>query len=301
MNYTIKEINTVNEQKKSIRIHLISDIHLEFYKTFPKLDKKIQLSEPGTNTINILCLCGDIGYPHMKIYAAFIDWIAPRFDKIFIIAGNHEYYSSTHTIDQINSKINSICEKYENISFLNRTTELYENILFVGTTLWSNISKTPATAFNEFNDFTQIRSTEDSILTPQEYYNMHLRDLKWLKETLDVATTTAHKEIILLTHNLPSYSAIHHSYRLSSINSLFASNLDYIMAENPNIRLWLFGHTHKAINIRIKGTLLLANPLGYPKENPHMSVWNKTITLDEVCCSVNPIKEIVADEEIVMM
>ena len=50
--------------------------------------------------INILCLCEDIGYPHTKIYKWFITWCSEHFTKVFIITGNHEYYSTKYTISQ---------------------------------------------------------------------------------------------------------------------------------------------------------------------------------------------------------
>ena len=61
-----------DEQKSqhNIKLHIVSDIHLEFYKTLPKLEKRFLDIDP--TKINILCLCGDIGYPHTKIYKWFI-------------------------------------------------------------------------------------------------------------------------------------------------------------------------------------------------------------------------------------
>ena len=83
----------------NIKLHVLSDIHLEFYKTLPKLEKKFQSIDPSAT--NILCLCGDIGYPHTKIYKWFITWCSEHFTKVFIITGNHEYYSPKYTISDI--------------------------------------------------------------------------------------------------------------------------------------------------------------------------------------------------------
>jgi len=57
---------------QNIKLHVLSDIHLEFYKTLPKLEKRFINIDPSK--INILCLCEDIGYPHTKIYKWFITW-----------------------------------------------------------------------------------------------------------------------------------------------------------------------------------------------------------------------------------
>jgi len=43
---------------------------------------------------DVLCLAGDIGYPYSGIYREFLKQMNSDFKKVFIIAGNHEYYNS---------------------------------------------------------------------------------------------------------------------------------------------------------------------------------------------------------------
>jgi predicted phosphodiesterase len=42
---------------------------------------------------NFLALCGDIGNPFHENYVKFIRRHSERFSHVFIVAGNHEYYS----------------------------------------------------------------------------------------------------------------------------------------------------------------------------------------------------------------
>ena len=52
-----------------VKINYLSDLHLEFYDSldFHKIFK-------FDNNGEILCLCGDIGYPEDKIYEDFLNY-----------------------------------------------------------------------------------------------------------------------------------------------------------------------------------------------------------------------------------
>ncbi len=69
------------------QIQLASDLHLEKNSNIP-FDQLIKPSAPW------LALCGDIGYCEQEIYQNFIKWVSTKFEKVFVIAGNHEYYRS---------------------------------------------------------------------------------------------------------------------------------------------------------------------------------------------------------------
>ncbi len=60
---------------------LISDLHLEMGSYF-----NLKAKAP------YLLLVGDIGYPESQIYKDFLKQYSKKFDKIFYISGNHEYY-----------------------------------------------------------------------------------------------------------------------------------------------------------------------------------------------------------------
>jgi len=76
----------------------------------------------------------------------FLETTSHKFEKIFIIAGNHEYYNND--IIKTKEHISLICKNYKNISFLDNSSEYYKNYNFIGTTLWSHITK-PAFVIND--------------------------------------------------------------------------------------------------------------------------------------------------------
>jgi len=71
------------------KCHLLSDIHLEFLGTLESLP-------PIPNDAPYLFLVGDIGYPASENYQKFLLAQSERFKGVFVVAGNHEFYTSTY-------------------------------------------------------------------------------------------------------------------------------------------------------------------------------------------------------------
>ena len=97
-----------------MKIRYFSDLHLEFIK-----DEEIK---PFLNNIpqglDEICICaGDIGNPCENHYDVFMNTVSKLFKKVFIIAGNHEYYG--RTIEETNDFLIDYFKKFDNISFLN--------------------------------------------------------------------------------------------------------------------------------------------------------------------------------------
>ena len=157
-------------------IQYLSDIHLEFMTKVPKI--KVMA--------DVLCLAGDIGYPYSGIYKNFLIEMNKSFKKVFLIAGNHEYYNSdkysNHSMDDVNTMIKSLIKfhKLDNITFLNNSYELYNDIIFVGTTLWSNIQSQNMNDICLMNDFKQIEN-----MTYDNYKLLHKRKEQSIFELID--------------------------------------------------------------------------------------------------------------------
>ena len=73
-------------------------------------------------------LAGDIGNPHHMTYSKFLTEISAKFKKIFLIAGNHEYYGNE--LEDTRQMIHRIVDKLDNISFLDNTFEEYMSSFF---------------------------------------------------------------------------------------------------------------------------------------------------------------------------
>lgn len=237
----------MSRNRINMRIQYLSDMHLEFLKT-PPLIKAVA---------PVLCLLGDIGYPFSNIYQEFLYNINsnPKFKKIFIISGNHEYYSKEKSINEVDIQISDIIKNnnLNKISFLNNTKEYYDNHLFVGTTLWSHISDPN----HLINDFISIKD-----MTVDKYNELHHDAKNFMSSSI----SNTNKKTILLTHYLPSYTIIHPKYsKYSKYNQCFASECDHLI--NDPVSLWLYGHTHTPKIDYINKVPVICNPIGYPEEN----------------------------------
>lgn len=242
-----------------MNIQIASDLHLErqnIINTEEYFSKIIVPSSP------ILILAGDIGYPEQIIYKSLLEYCSKHFEKIVLIAGNHEYYSKK-PISSCNENINNVVSNFENVYFLNNSYIEIDDFVILGTTLWSLIDKTQILNIMMcLSDLRYIHYDENKKLDVNNFNEMHINCYKWLKEHIDIFSD---KKIIVVSHHLPSYKLIHNKYTGSKINSAFASTLDHLFSR---VNCWVFGHSHASCEKTIDGCLLVSNPYGYSeKEN----------------------------------
>lgn len=246
-----------------MKLRYLSDIHLEFIKSneFKNFIKKIP---PGLDEICILA--GDIGNPYQTNYDAFMEFISRNFKKTFVIAGNHEYYNESKTIQETNEFLHS--KKWENISFLDNTYEYYENHYFIGTTLWSKITN-PQYAINDVYNIPKF----DYI----QYNQLNTVCVDFLENTLNNKNNC-----IIITHHMPSYKLIDAKYNkphIRNYNQWFYCDMhNFIERNKDKIKCWIYGHTHIPQNTILYDIPFLCNPIGYPNEN-NTNDFEKTITI----------------------
>jgi DNA repair exonuclease SbcCD nuclease subunit len=246
-------------------MQVISDLHLEFYVT-PRLRDFVTKT-----TAKILCIAGDLGIPYLESYDSFLKECSEEYEKTFIITGNHEYYqhknkSNLLTINDTNDLIKNITSKYNNIWFLNNDHHVLDDKkIILGTTLWTNIPEQYRYyAKRSMNDYKQSYYLKDEYLeniTPNYTSLLHEDNVKWLKERLEEFKD---KEVIIMTHHLPSFKMIAKKYQNNPINYCFATDLEDLLS--PNIKYWISGHTHDPIDVKIKNVRCIVNPFGYKAE-----------------------------------
>lgn len=234
-------------------LRYLSDLHLEFLSPYEleQFIKKFPLPHPT----EICILAGDIGKPGEPHYDLFMQFISSRFTKTFVIAGNHEYYHPTRTIDETNQWLEQYFQGFENISFLNNTVEIYEGKCFIGSVLWSHIKEPQYT----INDTKMIPH-----LTVDTYNQMNQICVAFLETAIH-----SHKNCIVITHHMPSASLIDVKYRdpiLLPYNQWFYCDMESLFL--PQVKAWFYGHTHMPSRSFIQDIPFLCNPIGYPDENP---------------------------------
>lgn len=254
-----------------MKIGLISDLHIEYYKGRPrKLIKEID------NDYDVMFLAGDIAkYNEItSVIARTIPKKKGRSLKIFYVAGNHEYYRANKSVIKCNAhirhSINYYNEKNENnhrVYFMNNNCERItingNQIRVIGATLWTNFGlynnqKEYLLDNTPFNDYNFISGHNSYLLTKNEKLNYFNQSIKYFKNKLD---KPFNGKTFVLTHHLPSMKVVDKRYEGIQSNVEFASNLDYLFGSN--LDYWMFGHTHSSSNINVRGTQLLCNPMGH--------------------------------------
>lgn len=189
------------------------------------------------------------------------------FGHVLLVPGNHCYYQpeewsiqkrlkSTLEIDSILERTCAKC----NVVFLQKKNHVIADWTFVGCTLWSSVSER---TWHCLNDWRGMSSSS-------EMKALHANHVGWLQDELSKlasSPSSPSSKVIVVTHYLPSFQAVHPVFRDSPINDGFASCLDPLLKLRSDIIwAWLCGHSHEAIDTTINGVWIKSNPLGYPSE-----------------------------------
>lgn len=261
-----------------LSIQIISDLHLEFNKK-----GRINILNYVRPCSPNLAILGDLGHPHQDTFKEFLQQASDNYKKVFFLPGNHEYYQMTDTIltmDQIDIKMRDVCNTFDNVYYLNNEEYILEQgCVLLGSTLWSDIPISQERYIKKsMNDYNKIFVEELHYITgitPRMITDLHIKNVEWITNKLEEHKD---KQVIIMTHHLPSFKMIHQKYKGSDINYAFASDLDYLMEQNNNLKFWLCGHTHFNMETTINNCECITNPYGYLGDNNNYKK-EKTIEL----------------------
>ena len=206
--------------------YYLSDLHIEKgYKRIFSINKNFK-DRP------YLILLGDIGYVNENPYKEFLYGISDRFDKVFILAGNHEY-DNRNSVNEVNSEIENICLGRNNLIFLQQKTFKLpgqDNVILAGCTLWSSFPK-----------------------SKREY---HLSDKEWLYNTIE---NDPKNNYVVTTHHCPLFECL--KTRNNLTENYFASDQSKIVKKN-NLLFWIHGHSHINRDIKVHNKWIVSNQYG---------------------------------------
>lgn len=235
-----------------MRVQYCSDLHLEF-----PMNKKFMEKHCLETVGEVLILAGDIlPFGLHSTQTAFIDVVADRFERVYWIPGNHEYYDyDAATIS------NPLLEKLRsNVWLVNNQVVTYKDICFICSTLWSKIQP-----INEFevqrciSDFFSIQWLNEKITTRQ-FNELHRQSVTFLENALK--ENSGNKNIVV-THHVPTLYQYPAQYRNSPLNDAFVTEL-HDLIHHSGARYWIYGHHHcNTPAFNIGSTTLLTNQLGY--------------------------------------
>lgn len=247
-----------------MRFQYFSDIHLEFFNGNTNKIKRVFMSKLAKQQSRpeVLLLAGDIGNPFRKCYQIFLEDVSLLYDKVIVIAGNHEYYKApVEHMSDVDAKCRDICQSMprENVVFLqNESYDLTPDISIYGGTFWTDIPHAKhRTVQYTINDYSMIPG-----FTPTMSCMFFDRALQGLKNCIEASPPD--REWIVMSHHMPSFSLIDPKYRrpqYADMNCAFASEIGF--AHHPQIKAWVYGHTHTPL----QSGKFYCNPIGYPGEN----------------------------------
>lgn len=235
-------------------MQIISDLHIEY--------KNDQIPNPLdyiTPVADILVLAGDIGslYKYDQL-SGFLKLVCSYFKYTIYIPGNHEYY----IIDGVeplngeilNYRLYNLKNEIQNLYILDRSCLIIDDLCIAGCTLWSYPLIT-------IPNFVKIYNIDT-----QTYYNNFLRDIDYIQRMIKY-TKKYRMKLIVITHYCPSFRTLEGSDKKYRVYSIYASKLDYLLNSNY-IDTWVCGHTHHNFDfISEKGTRIVSNQYGKPKDN----------------------------------
>lgn len=229
-----------------MKFSLISDMHINHPQPKTPYDKLEEFVIVAGDTDN--CLGG----------VKFLQKIKNKGHKVFAIDGNHEHYANL----SIGRTVVETTDQFYNLLGQKNSLELPdEKVLIIGVNGWYPV--------------------HDYILW-QEYMN----DSRYCRLSAETVTGLAHKDAffvrhclngledgwkaIVVTHTAPCEDTLDQKYAGHYSNEWYWNpEMSEIMeAHKDNILVWCHGHTHSRADKIVGGVRVVANPRGYPGENP---------------------------------
>lgn len=245
------------------KFDVVSDLHFDHFVESGEAGTEFLESVFLKSTAPNLLVAGDIGNwysEHALIYTDyFFNLVRHKYQNVICVLGNHDYYY--FGLDEIPSPVALYRERYyfPNVFFLSLSNVLssicLEDVTVIGGTLWSELDPTNELIISRrLNDFRLIHD-----LTPKDYRDRFSKELLELDRQLEL-----HKDekVVVLTHHAPTFATTP-MYSDSPLQSAFCTDLTRLFLSRPNIKAWVFGHTHVKAELEIGGVKLIENSFGY--------------------------------------
>ena len=247
-----------------MKIQLFSDLHLEHSHRHPPFVL------PATDA-DVVVLAGDIDNGTWAI-----DWAEKTFPDrtVLYVPGNHEYYDAE--LKTAAAALKARARRSANVRLLDNDELTIDGVRFLGSTLWTDFALLGREKFNQVIaeslkyvvDFRKIRMGNE-FLTPQQTVELHRGAIAFLQAALE--RPFAGKTVVI-THHAPHPNSVHPRWTGNLVNAAFVSDLTPLMGKSA---LWFHGHTHDSFDFAVRGTRVLANPMGYRTSN-----WRELRTAD---------------------
>lgn len=256
-------------------IQVMSDLHLEFkFSVQGRTVEGYGVFDFPVSAPN-LALLGDIGLAKHNGLYHFLERQLRRFERVFFVPGNHEYYGSSPDggmarmqafADAMSSRRGEGLGEF--VLLHRRRFDLSPHVTILGCTLWSAIPPPAAdTVSRVLNDFRQIEHWSVAA-----HNTAHETDRAWLAAQL-AALRGSGRRVLVLTHHAPtapgtSEPRFEHDGNLPAHGFVTALSNQRDLWASP-VTTWAFGHTHFNCDFVRDGIRVVANQRGYEGFESH--------------------------------
>lgn len=230
-----------------MKILIYSDLHLEFADFQP----------PATGA-DLVVLAGDI-----SVRGRGVAWANDTFEcPVIYVCGNHEFYKGH--IDRTLTKMRDAAA--EHVHILDNQIIIIGSTRFLVATAWTDYTATGdykaamRVCAELMTDFKRIRIGEGySKLRPVDLIARNIGTREFLATEL---TQVFDGKTVVITHHCPIQDVAGDSHE-GHLGAAYFNRWHDLVAQAD---VWVFGHTHHAVDTVISGCRLVSNPRGYPGE-----------------------------------
>lgn len=254
-------LSVFDRPSTSTSFQVLSDLHLEINQQYLSFEIPVCAKH--------LILAGDIGrLVDYDNYRCFLQKQTARFELVFLVLGNHEFYNDTFAAGLQRAR-----QLEQEPSLNGRLILLHRgrydipgtHFTILGCTLWSRIPDDARdTVSSRIQDFKKIRDW-----TVNDHNGCHEADLAWLlseTEPIQSKNKAQNKKqsVLLITHHAPSLQGTSNLQHANNPwSSAFATDIISQISKSSGVKVWVFGHTHYTTEFRDRGIRVVANQRGY--------------------------------------
>jgi len=238
-----------------MKLLIYSDLHNEFAPF-----------DPPAHDADAVILAGDISTKDRGVR-----WANEAFSVPCIyVAGNHEFYDGH--LDRILQKMKAAAAPHVHV--LENESVVLDGVRFLGATSWTDFTSSgdrdvaKRFAREYMNDYRFIRTGEQyRRIRPEDLIERNRASCDWLEAQL---TTPFSGKTVVVTHHAPMTS-VAGMLGYGHLMAAYANEWRGLVMQSD---LWVFGHTHLAVDTQVEHSRVVSNARGYPgQETGFVADW----------------------------